>query len=481
MPIGTSKVGALGGLVPGGTETFNAPGTFSVPPGVKKVSVTGAGGTGNPGNPGNTGNPGNPGNAGNAGNPGSGGSGGGGHTPCPGAGSLSINYNGGPTLNISPFRNAGGLSGNANPSVGTNLTQRNFNAASAGNTGQNGSAGNAGSAGNVGQAGTGGNAGNTGQTSSVFGQNYTGGAGGNAGNAGTAGVAGTAGAAGQAGNGGPGGGASPLASPVGTPGGSNGSGATNAAGGGTGGAGANALPFPVCFPNKLASGGGGGGGGAGTSGSGGTGQNGIRTCGGPPFPGTHRRTPGGVGGTTFNFNTPGPLPATLGAGYGGWAIAAQNATFYNPAPFWPTFVTGCISNSNCAVGQVKVRIPLVGSNSFNINIPCAVFNQPNTRPLVYRGGGGGAGGAQQGIYGTNLPDPTNVSYGNGGASGGGRANAANAGGAGGSGGPAPAGGAGNPGQTATPATNNCVPVTPGSTYPVTVGTGGTITISWNPQ
>jgi hypothetical protein len=47
MPIGSSKLGVLGaGLVPGGTETFNASGTFSVPPGVKKVSITGAGGTG---------------------------------------------------------------------------------------------------------------------------------------------------------------------------------------------------------------------------------------------------------------------------------------------------------------------------------------------------------------------------------------------------------------------------------------------------
>jgi hypothetical protein len=34
MPIGSSKIGVLGaGLVPGGTETFNAPGTFSIPPG----------------------------------------------------------------------------------------------------------------------------------------------------------------------------------------------------------------------------------------------------------------------------------------------------------------------------------------------------------------------------------------------------------------------------------------------------------------
>jgi hypothetical protein len=39
MPIGSSKLGVLGaGLVPGGTETFNAPGTFSIPPGVKIVS-----------------------------------------------------------------------------------------------------------------------------------------------------------------------------------------------------------------------------------------------------------------------------------------------------------------------------------------------------------------------------------------------------------------------------------------------------------
>jgi hypothetical protein len=72
MPIGTSKVGALGGLVPGGTETFNASGTFCVPPGVKKVSVTGAGGTGNPGNPGNTGNPGSFGTGAGAGSGGSG-------------------------------------------------------------------------------------------------------------------------------------------------------------------------------------------------------------------------------------------------------------------------------------------------------------------------------------------------------------------------------------------------------------------------
>jgi hypothetical protein len=57
MPIGSSKIGVLGaGLVPGGTETFNAPGTFSIPPGVKKVSITGVGGVGNPGTSGTAGN-----------------------------------------------------------------------------------------------------------------------------------------------------------------------------------------------------------------------------------------------------------------------------------------------------------------------------------------------------------------------------------------------------------------------------------------
>jgi hypothetical protein len=73
MPIGSSKIGVLGaGLVPGGTETFNASGTFSIPPGVKKVSITGIGGTGNPGNSGNSGNPGTVGFGGTAGGGGAG-------------------------------------------------------------------------------------------------------------------------------------------------------------------------------------------------------------------------------------------------------------------------------------------------------------------------------------------------------------------------------------------------------------------------
>jgi hypothetical protein len=73
MPIGSSKLGVLGaGLVPGGSVTFNTSGNWDVPPGVKKVSITGKGATGNPGN---AGNPGNPGNIGFGGGGGGGGAG----------------------------------------------------------------------------------------------------------------------------------------------------------------------------------------------------------------------------------------------------------------------------------------------------------------------------------------------------------------------------------------------------------------------
>ena len=44
------------------------------------------------------------------------------------------------------------------------------------------------------------------------------------------------------------------------------------------------------------------------------------------------------------------------------------------------------------------------------------------------------------------------------------------------------GGSGGTGGAATPVTQNCVPVTPGSPYPITVASpGGQVVISWNPQ
>lgn len=59
MAIGSGKAGLLGaGTVPGGTQTFNASGTFTAPPGVSKVNLVGKGGPGNAGNSGSAGNPG---------------------------------------------------------------------------------------------------------------------------------------------------------------------------------------------------------------------------------------------------------------------------------------------------------------------------------------------------------------------------------------------------------------------------------------
>ena len=47
------------------------------------------------------------------------------------------------------------------------------------------------------------------------------------------------------------------------------------------------------------------------------------------------------------------------------------------------------------------------------------------------------------------------------------------------------GNSGNPGSAgsnATPSSQNCVPVTPGSCYPIVVGSpGGQVVINWNPQ
>jgi hypothetical protein len=61
-------------------------------------------------------------------------------------------------------------------------------------------------------------------------------------------------------------------------------------------------------------------------------------------------------------------------------------------------------------------------------------------------------------------------------------------GAGGSGGekgvPGNSGNAGNPGSSATQSSVNCVTVTSGGSYPITVGTGspaGQVVISWNAQ
>lgn len=177
MPIGSSKVGVMGaGLVPGGTQTFNASGTFSVPPGVRKVNITGKGAPGNPGNSGTTGNV------------GSDGGGGGGGSASGGANPTYIN-------NQSRPGGAGG-GGAAGGSVCLVPNGCPFPSTAA----KNGNSGTGGSTGASGNAGSAGNAGTAGNSSSTLCKTFPGGAGGNAGAAGNAGTGGSGGPAGGGGS-----------------------------------------------------------------------------------------------------------------------------------------------------------------------------------------------------------------------------------------------------------------------------------------
>jgi hypothetical protein len=444
MPIGSSKLGVLGaGLVPGGTETFNAPGTFSIPPGVKKVSITGVGGTGNPGNPGN---------AGNAGSPGSGGGGGGGSTNVSGgvaftSGPINVFNNQlnipSPLINPSNAWNELPAPSPFNPRVRKGGSG---NSSNQGTAGQSGNSGSSGSAGNAGQAG------NPGQASSGLGNNFAGGSGGNAGNAGSAG---TGGSGGQGGGGGAKGNA-PSNTPI--------PGAAGGNGGGAGGANAANLPSAGVFA------GGTGGGGAGATNDGQPGST---------------RAPVGIFNDSFAcaFNN---YPANVSQG-GNDANACAMATL-NPVPVFPwpyrfpsnggVNLAGGLGGSSCPQGFINVyatHVRMYGGGYTPIagpgpNVSCRVpqlgarFNNTPDNSNLWRAGGGGAGSPQE-------PSASNAITGASG--GGGRGNAGNAGGSGGAGG---TGGAG------APQTFNCVPVTPGCTAPITVGSpGGQIVISWNPQ
>jgi hypothetical protein len=425
MPIGSSKLGVLGaGLVPGGSVTFNASGTWPIPPGVKKVSITGKGGTGNPGV------------AGNAGNPGNSGSGGGGGQ---GAGGNSVGgaaFNLGPVAAINTQLNGPQISfSNWNQAPpGSGLLPR---VVKGGDTPPSISPGQSGQGGNAGNAGTAGNPGNTGQCSSGLGNNFAGGAGGNAPPGGTAG---NAGSGGQGGTGGPG-------------------------------------PF-FCRPPAQAIPGGAGGNGGGAGG----------TNVGTPSPARFVGATGGGGAGATNDGQPGTpktnpcanqqASAQGGNDPGATAVVLQPSPPQNPNIGWP--VNGSVNQTggrgalaNAAANALATVHRAWCVNPFATNpVPCTnppsipargnrFVNEPSTSNLWRAGGGGGSG--------TGSP-PVQANWGAGG--GGGRGNAGNAGG-------------NSPtvsGSAANPATFNCVPVTPGTPTPITVGTpGGQIVISWNPQ
>jgi hypothetical protein len=467
MPIGAAKLGILGaGLVPGGTETFNAPGTFSIPPGVKKVSITGRGATGNPGNAGNAGNPGNFGNGGGGGSSG-------GYQAIPNA----------PFINCGKQHNQGGVGGSAwklspnndlffnfpQPAVpyrpngtapacfsprvalgGTYTgpfspaTQSCMNQVAA----QSGSSGNAGSAGNAG------NPGNAGQASSGLGNNFSGGAGGNAG---------AAGAAGNGGSGGTGGGTGGSGQGANTGPGAGGN------GGAAGGAGLSASGPFVNNPANNSFTGAGGGGGAGVTNDGSSGNNGFRIN---PNSNPDQNIFRARGGTTVNINA-----------------ANTNDGFYNTFLFPRPPTTFCVSTTGGMGGVTGGSInDINGTNSVTVFPACpgynrglvdgtpprrnaTQFNPSCLRPNMFRSGGGGAAVVRESVGAGVAPAVGNVNSGGGGG-GGGRGNLGNPGGTS----PTPTGAAANP------VTFNCVTVTPGSTTPIVVASpGGQVVISWNPQ
>lgn len=429
MPIGTSKIGVLGaGTVPGGTQTFNASGTFTVPPGVTKVNITGKGGTGTAGNSGN------PGNAGNSGNGGAGGGGTASYRNWSCSWDIVRGFGGGAfrgagiTIN-NPFAQGG--------SMNCNYAQTRSSA----------NAGQAGCAGTAGQAGQAGNAGSAGNASTGLCKTFPGGA---AGQAGAAGNAGTGGAAGQGGSGGTNGGSLTAGQP-----------GAGGCGGGSGGTGNNFTraqgqgnPCP-CVPQYITGGRGGGG-----AGSVNPGQSGL--SGGAYIPSANFTLPlGGTGQLT------GPnLPATIGT-------ANSDGGYSGPC--------GGNPGSKRGFSVVVDGVPCT-NNLPNARTSVCQFNPAPLRPSLYRAGGGGMSAGFLGYPGNQTPpgpggstSPTSVFYSSGGGGGGG-----GRGGAGGAGGTQVAG---NPGSAATPQTFNCVSVTPGSPYPIVVGgpSGGQVVISWNPQ
>lgn len=367
MPIGTSKIGVLGGKipVPAGSQTFNSPGTFTAVTGLKKVTITGKGGAGTGGC------------AGNPGNPGAGGGGG---------------Y-GGDASQVFWYPPYYDCCGNPQPGYYIGYGSNYSNSTSGGSAYPNNYA-----AGPSGNAGSGGGSGSAGSASTGLCKTFPGG---NAGNPGTAG------------NGGSGG----------NKGGTGGS-VTFACGGPYGG-------FHKCG-YAGAGGNGGGSGGVGTT---------------PGYP-TYTSGPGGV----LQWS---------GAGGGGAGAcnsgnAGIGACYHFVGPNSGYTYTRCGGNG----GTGPTGSGGHGGNGFYQSFPPTTITvNPGGHSNCIRGGGGGG-------FGATISSGNAYAAGGGG---GGRGNVGNAG---------AAGGAGNAG---TPTAYPCVSVTPGASYPIVVGSGGQVNISWNTQ
>lgn len=414
MPIGTGKVGLFGGGfgIEAGSETFNAPGTFTVPEALKVVTLSGNGSTGNAGNPGNPGGDG----IGGAGGPG-------GviptyYTPST-FGSQTFNPINGPIPGQHRVGNQAGAGGPASGPPAAPYCPF------------------------INPPGGPGNPGNPGGVTSVFGYCWTGGA---AGNGGTGGVDGSYGTAGTAGavieqtNTTPNSGVPGNMSIV-CPGASGGTGAL--AGGTGGGRGVFSVwCFPTCpcqtiFNNNAYAAGGGGGGGAGICNAG-TSAPTVTANGGYNSKGiTFMSANEGINPTGNFCRT--NLGGNPGGGYAGGGAMA------------------CV-DQNCFGSRPGSGGPVTGAQGAQV--------------LRAGGGGGGGGAGMDKVFGCFNPTPSvktaSAAAGSGGG-GGGSGSAGN-----------PGSGAGNPGSVGVPATYNSIPVSTGC-YPVQVGTGGQVIISWNSQ
>jgi len=539
MAIGTSKSGVLGsGSVPAGCITINSTTVWVAPAGVRSVSVYGHGGAGNAGSAGNTGSTGNSGNSGNPGNAGGGGGGGGG-----GPGSSQIIGHqlyppyGGHILQNNSYRTFGGDGWNAGrggpigcapqTSQVANSTMINCHRgnntgaapyysglASSGSTGAAGNAGSGGSGGSSGGAGNPGSAGNAGASSTALGITFPGG------NAGNAGAGGSGGAGGSAGNSGPGG-------TAGTGGGGGhgshfyqvtGQGATSGGYytfgvGGLAGQGSGNYSFVMsqnlAYFNAIYC----------ASGIGAAGPYGSAKF--PPF-GCNAVHGGGQHGKYFTisdtkFGNAGQLRyGTIGNGGCGYSCQACTSSYCNTNSLIRGgpggdgagnnrygVNTACRSASSGGVGG-RGATPPAGSYGSQWAYPQGGYylnnisnNQQHTLPqgpsqvlndsAMYTGGGGGGGSVQTAApyqhpsqYNLQRNGPFMYIAGGGGG-GGGKGQLGGAGGAGGSGSAGNPGSPGNPGGSATPSTSNCVMVTSGGSYPITVAPGSSVKISWKSQ
>lgn len=186
---------------------------------------------------------------------------------------------------------------------------------------------------------------------------------------------------------------------------------------------------------------------------------------------------GGTGMKGRAQSTDNPPPISIQmievfGGHGGSGAGSSSPGQYliggcMPAPGTTTSSTSPIPGGATGGGAAGLGVYANGGPSFcQYSTPRSptAGSQGNTTTGFAGGGGGGGGGAR--MAANNA--------------GGWAGQVTSGGGGGGSSTSGNPGNAGNPGNSGTPATFNCVPTTTGS-YPVQVGSGGQITISWNTQ